>query len=335
LNCGQNSRLNIYLTYDYELFFGSPTGSAEKCIIEPTEHIRKIAKDTGVKMVFFVDVGYLIRLDNYRAAFSQAKLDYELVVTQIKNLVDEGHDCQLHIHPHWEDCIYTDNGWNMNVDRYKLVDFSESEIERLVLDYKLYLENITKKRVIAYRAGGWCLQPFSKIKNAFSKAGLKIDSTVFPGGKNIKGAYYYDFENTPNKDKWQFSSDLCVEDQAGEFIEYPISNNKYSIWFFWKLFILGRLQPKLHKSIGNGNPIPSIGMRKEMLTKGMTLSASVDGYFVTKLNAIVKSNNKKGWGETVIIGHPKASTYFALKQLKKFIIRNKEISNFKTFSDLI
>jgi len=334
LNCGQNSKLNIYITYDYEIFFGSPTGSAEKCIIEPTEQIRKIAKETGIKMVFFVDIGYLIRLDYYQNSFPQAKSDYDLVVKQIKGLVSEGHDCQLHIHPHWEDCIYTAKGWNMNVDRYKLVDFSESEIERLVLSYKIYLESITKKTVVAYRAGGWCLQPFSKIQNAFSKAGLKIDSTVFRGGKNIKGSYYYDFENTPNKDKWQFSSDLCKEDKEGSFVEYPISNHAYSIWFFWRLFILGRLQPKLHKSIGNGKPIPSIGMRKEMLTKGMTLSASVDGYFVTKLNSIVKENKKKGWGETVIIGHPKASTYFALKALKKFIIRNKSTSSFKTFSEL-
>ena len=115
--------MNIYLTYDYELFFGSPTGSAEKCIVEPTEHIRKIAKDTGVKMVFFVDVGYLIRLDHYKNTFNQAKLDFELVITQIKMLVDEGHDCQLHIHPHWEDCVYTENGWDMNVERYKISRF--------------------------------------------------------------------------------------------------------------------------------------------------------------------------------------------------------------------
>jgi len=335
LNCGQKSKLNIYITYDYEIFFGSPTGSAEKCIIEPTEQIRIIAKETDVKMVFFVDVGYLIRLEKYKDSFVEAKSDYDAVVSQISGLVEDGHDCQLHIHPHWEDCIYTEKGWDMNVDRYKLVDFSETEIERIVLEYKLYLENITKKPVISYRAGGWCLQPFSKINKAFSKAGLKIDSTVFPGGKNVKGAYYYDFEKTPNKDKWNFSTDLCEEDVNGEFKEYPISNNRYSLWFFWRLFIFGRLQPKMHKSIGNGNPIPSIGMRKEMLTKGMTLSASVDGYFVTKLNKIVKQNKQKGWDETVIIGHPKASTYFALKQLKKFIVRNKSTSSFKTFSDLI
>ena len=327
--------MNIYLTYDYEIFFGNPTGSAEKCIIEPTEYLRQIAKETDVKLIFFVDVGYLIRLDFYKNTFPKAKADYELVLNQVKGLVEDGHDCQLHIHPHWEDCIYTDTGWDMNVDRYKLVDFSENEIERLVMDYKLYLENITNRTVVAYRAGGWCLQPFSKIRNAFIKAGLKIDSTVFPGGKNIKGAYFYDFTSVPNKDKWNFSYDLCLEDDTGEFIEYPISNYRYSRWFFWRLFVLGRLQPKLHKSIGNGNPIPSIGMRKQMLTKGMTLSASVDGYFVTKLNKIVKQNKIKGWNETVIIGHPKASTHFALKQLKKFIITQKATAKFKTLSELV
>lgn len=317
------------------MYFGSPTGTAEKCIIEPTEYIRKIAKETGVSMVFFVDVGYLIRLEYYKETFKQAKSDYNKVINQIKGLVEDGHDCQLHIHPHWEDCVYTETGWNMNVDRYKLVDFSSSEIERIVGEYKTYLEQITKTPVKAYRAGGWCLQPFSKIENAFLKAGLSIDSTVFPGGKNTKGAYFYDFTDTPNKDKWQFSSDLCKEDKKGRFSEYPISNFSYSIWFFWRLFILGRLQPHLHKSIGDGNPIPSIGMRKQMLTKGMTLSASVDGYFVTKLNRVVKRNKKKGWNETVIIGHPKAATHFALKQLKKFIIDNKSTSSFKTFRDVI
>jgi hypothetical protein len=326
--------LNVYLTYDYELFFGDPTGSVEKCIIEPTNFLRQIAKDTGVKMVFFIDVGYLKKLEEFRAQFPLVEHEYQLVFNQIKDLVAEGHDCQLHIHPHWEDCTHDGCQWKMIVDRYKLIDFSEEEIIEIVLEYKSILKSITQKPIIAYRAGGWCLQPFSKIQKAFSKAGLKIDSTVFPGGENKKGNYFYDFKNTPNKDKWQFSSDLCEEDVDGEFWEFPISNQKYSIWFFWRLFILGRLQPKLHKPIGDGYPMPSPGMRKQMLTKGMTLSASVDGYFVTKLNQVVKRNQYKGWEETVIIGHPKACTHFALKQLKKFILKQQLLKvNFKVFSD--
>ena len=47
--------MNLFLTYDYELFFGAPTGTVEKCIIEPTNLLREIANRTGVKMVFFID----------------------------------------------------------------------------------------------------------------------------------------------------------------------------------------------------------------------------------------------------------------------------------------
>ena len=55
--------MQIFLTYDYELFFGEPTGSVEKCIIEPTNLLREIAKRTGIKMIFFIDVGYLKKLN--------------------------------------------------------------------------------------------------------------------------------------------------------------------------------------------------------------------------------------------------------------------------------
>ena len=327
--------MNVFITYDYELYFGEPAGSAEKCIIEPTNLITDIANKTGVKMVFFIDVGYIKKLIEYKTQFPEVEKDYHLVVNQIKALVNQGHDCQLHIHPHWEDCTHNGKDWQMKVNRYKLVDFNDDEIEKIVVEYKNILESITNIPVVAYRAGGWCLQPFSRIKKSFHKTGIIIDSTVFPGGKNTKGAYYYDFTNVPNKDKWRFSDDLCAEDEKGEFVEYPISNYSYSLWFFWRLFILGRLLPKLHKPIGDGYPIPSIGMKKQMLTKGMTLSAGVDGYFATKMNKVIKRNRQKGWNETVFIGHPKATTHFALKQLEKFINKHKNKVNFKTFSDVI
>lgn len=327
--------MNLFITYDYELFFGQPTGTVENCIIKPTQAIMNIAKKHQVQMVFFVDVGYLKQLEVYRRQFSQVQEEYQKITQQIKDLVAQGHDCQLHIHPHWEDVTHDGIQWQMNVNRYKLVDFEEEKIIEIVSEYKQILESLTQKPVVAYRAGGWCLQPFSKIKKAFLKAGLLYDSTVFPGGKNTKGNYFYDFTSVPNKDAWRFSDDLCVENPNGEFLEFPISNWTYSALFFWRLFVWGRLDPKNHKPMGDGYPMPSPGMKKQMLTKGMTLSASVDGYFVTKLNQVVQKNQKKGWKQTVIIGHPKAATHFALKQLDQFIENQLRKGNsFKTFSQL-
>lgn len=327
--------MQLFITYDYELFFGSPTGSVEKCIIEPTNRLREIAQRTKIKFVFFIDVGYLKKLIELKDIHPKVAYEYQLVTEQIKTLVLEGHDCQLHIHPHWEDSTHNGEQWIMNVERYKLVDFDDENIERIVLEYQKILANLTLKPVNIYRAGGWCLQPFSRIKKSFEKAGLKLDSSVFPGGKFTAGNYYYDFTATPNKSIWNFDDDICVENTNGPFSEYPISSYKYSPIFFWRLFILGRLKPQMHKPIGDGYPMSSPGLRKKMLTKGALLSASCDGYFVTKLTNVLRQNQSKGFEQMVIIGHPKACTQFALKRLEKFIVEHKNKHEFLTFTQVI
>jgi hypothetical protein len=282
-----------------------------------------------------VDTGYLKKLNEYKDQYPKVKHEHDLVIDQIKTLVKEGHDCQLHIHPHWEDSTHNGKDWEMNISRYKLVDFSDEEIEKIVLEYQQILKVITQKPVNIYRAGGWCLQPFSRIQKAFEKADLKLDSSVFPGGKFTSGNYFYDFTNTPQKSIWKFSNDLCSEDANGLFLEYPISSYKYSPIFFWKLFLNGRLDPKNHKPIGDGFPMPAPGQRKKMLTTGMLLSASCDGYFVTKLDTILKKNQTLGFNEMVVLGHPKALTHFALKKLEQFVIRHKNKHAFTTFTEVL
>ena len=326
--------MQLFVTYDYELFFGEPTGTVEKCIIEPTNLIRAIAQRTGIKMVFFIDTGYLKKLLEFRDIHEKVNHEYHLVSNQISQLVQEGHDCQLHIHPHWEDCEHDGSNWIMKTDRYKLDDFSDEDIERIIHEYKDILLSFTNKPITSYRAGGWCLQPFNRVAKVFEDCGLKIDSTVFPEGKFTAGNYYYDFTGCPDKSTWQFSTDLIQEDKAGPFTEFPISNYFYRPVFFWRLFALGRLKPSQHKPIGDGYPMSSPGLRKKMLTKGMNLSASVDGYFVTKLKSVLKKNIKKGFNETIIIGHPKACTNFALKKLEQFIKANNTIHTFSTFADI-
>ncbi|MEX1003505.1 MAG: polysaccharide deacetylase family protein [Crocinitomicaceae bacterium] len=326
--------MDIFLTYDYELFFGHPTGTVEKCILEPTEKLREIAQKTGVKMVFFIDTGYLKKLQKFAPEHQKVAKELQAVTSQIQQLVQDGHDCQLHIHPHWEDCSHDGNNWKMVTDRYKLTDFSDSEIEEIVLNHKKILEAMTGKKVTAFRAGGWCLQPFDRIRPSFEKAGIKLDSTVFPGGKFTAGNYFYDFTHTVNKSKWRFSNDLTKEDPQGRFWEYPIANYHYTPLFFWRLFMLGRINPKDHKPMGDGYPMSSPGLRKKMLSQGMNLCASVDGYFVTKLDKILERRTAKGFNEMVILGHPKACTLFALEELEDFIRRHKNIHRFKTFAEL-
>ena len=119
--------MKIYITLDYEIYFGENHGTVEKCILSPTEELIRIGERTGGKFVFFVDIGFLVKLDEYRKKFPVLEQDYQAVTGQLKRLSELGHDLQLHIHPHWEDSYFNGEKWVINVKRYKLSDFSENE----------------------------------------------------------------------------------------------------------------------------------------------------------------------------------------------------------------
>jgi len=152
--------VNIYITLDYELFFAEHSGSVEKSIIEPTEKLLESVEKCMVKFCFFVDAGYLVRLKKYKDNFPQLQKDYDLITTQIKMLHDNGHDIQLHIHPHWEDTTYADNQWHMDTTRYRIHKFSLQETEEIVREYKKALTDIvgaTQSLRIVRAAGAYNL----------------------------------------------------------------------------------------------------------------------------------------------------------------------------------
>lgn len=321
--------MNVYLTLDYEIYFGRKSGTASRCILEPTRELMEIARRTGARMTFFIDTGYLLKLEQFRTENRELDDDHHLITSQIRELVAGGHDCQLHIHPHWEDTVYRQGQWHMDVSRYKLADFSGEDIMRIVTAGSDYLQQLTGKPVTTYRAGGWCLQPFEKVRPAFIANNIRLDSTVFPGGFQHSPEYFYDFRNCPPYDYWRFSNDLCSEDKSGEFCELPISSRVYSPLFFWKLFILGRWKPHLHKPLGDGFPVATPGGKKKLLTGFNLLPVSLDGYFASEL---VKASRRKGQREMVVIGHPKACTRYSLKTLEKFISTSSDC-RFLTLED--
>jgi hypothetical protein len=306
--------LKIAFTWDYELFFGEQSGSVEKCMIYPTERLLEIAKKHQAKFTFFVDTGMLVKGQEISDFTSELKT----IENQIENWVKTGHETALHIHPHWEDAIWN-KGWKFDLKRYKLADFSKEEVPAIFDKYIVKLQSLSQQKIVSYRAGGWCIQPFEWYKSSFEKHTIRIESSIFQGGKNETSPYQYDFTKAPLKEKWNFESDECSEDKNGSFTEIPIASQTYSPLFFWRLFILGRLFPSQHKSIGNGSPAKGGGSRKDFLTKYNHLCVSADGYFVTQIEKAIRDAEKRGWERIVIIGHPKACTEFSLKYLDKLI----------------
>lgn len=61
-----------------------------------------------------------------------------------------------------------------------------------------YLNNLAQEvepgyTICAFRAGGWAIQPFHKIKKGFLEANIKIDSSISYGAYGKNQYSYFDF----------------------------------------------------------------------------------------------------------------------------------------------
>ncbi|HSY60739.1 MAG TPA: hypothetical protein VK796_02635 [Cytophaga sp.] len=326
--------MKVYLSFDYELFFGAQSGSANNCIIEPTQQLLAIAEKHAIHLNFFVDSGYLLALEKYSKRYPSVAYEKQQIYKQLTQLSEAGHDCQLHIHPHWEDSYYDGNGWKMNTARYRLDHFSGAQIQEIITSYFTVTKEISGKAPIAYRAGGWCLPPWDKVQDTFKKLGVWIDSTVYENGFLEEGQIKFDFRNAPHLDQWVFEHNPLQQDPVGYFLELPISSVRLSPVFFWNLYGRGRLNRSLHKSMGDGVPMVQSGAKKKVLTSYSQQALSCDGYYASLLLPEFKKRTQLKEDTMVVIGHPKAQSIFSLQKLDEFISHTKDMCTFARYSDL-
>jgi hypothetical protein len=324
--------MKIYLTFDYELYFGSKSGTADRCLLEPTELILSATDPYNVKTTQFVDAGYLIRCRELSVKHPELEKDFNTVSQQLRNMSLNGHELQLHIHPHWLATQYENGQWQMNTSRYRLHDFNSDDITSIVRSNAAFIRSISKNKISTYRAGGWCIQPFDKLKSALKEEGIVTDSSIFPGGYYTSEQYYYDFRNCPQVSQWRFEDDPLKPVDNGSFMEVPITSIKNSPLFYWKLFLLGRLFPEYHKPIGNGRAMEAPGQRKKLLTSYTLQTVSLDGYNAALLSKALRQQEKKKAQSMVIIGHPKSLTRFGADALEKFVRENHQRHEFSTFN---
>jgi hypothetical protein len=326
----------VYLTFDYELFFGSETGTVKKCMIDPTEQLLAICEKHTIPMTFFMDVGMLLKMNELKEEFPELANDYQAIINQINRMEALGCAVQLHIHPHWENATYANGKWSINVNGcYKLSDFSQADASLIIEKYYHFLQALVQQKITSYRAGGWCIQPFSHVNETFKKLGLSIDSSVFPGGKFESPHYAFDFSSVKRYTQpYRFESDVCVANKAGYFTELPISSWNYSPLFYWRLYILGRLFPKQHKMLGDGIFLAQPGRKKSVLTSFTWNHVSCDGYYAALLQRQFRCYQRKKT-DFVVIAHPKGLTRFSIRKLEQFIARTKGATEFSTVNQVV
>lgn len=310
-------RKQIILSFDYELFFGDSSGTVLKSIVEPTNMLLDVMECNGLRGNFFID--YLMFRELERQTEQQAKRDIQLLRNQVRDIVKRGHRIELHLHPHWIDAKYNGDGtWDYsNFTHYSLSSLDEDTIIKLFKEGSDYLNNLARDvepdySICAFRAGGWAIQPFEKIKKGFLVAGIKIDSSVAAGmyGKNQYS--FYDFTTTPFRELWHFDNDVCREDSNGQFLEIPITSVTRT--FVNKLtdFILRKTTTKLQKiTDGTHNRSDIVSKRKKKLENMgmMTISGHSPLTVILNLFSIKTSF-------CVLIDHPKDYTRSNVTSIK-------------------
>lgn len=204
--------LKICLTYDYELFMGKNSASAEEILFEPTRKIKEAMDEFGVKGVFFADVcSAIAHRDAGLSEFSDAFDE------QLKELTSDGHDVQLHIHTSWLKAKNENGRLVLSPDGYRIHEFGfdetkDNSVQKIIRNGVEYLNSVCKSaredyNCIAYRAGGFCVQPEKELFDILLNNGVIIDSSVVPRYFSLDGVNCSDFRKVPHKLNWLITPD--------------------------------------------------------------------------------------------------------------------------------
>lgn len=325
---------NCMLSLDYEVFFGSDSGSPAKCLIEPMMNLNKVCKQRNAKMTIFVDAGYLVRLEKDSSKYSLLGEHLVQIQTNLRQLAEDGHDLQLHVHPHWEDAEFDGERWNFEMKRYRLHAFSIEEQLRLIAEYKFALEKVALGKVIAFRAGGWCIQPFDEIKTGLAENGIWIDSTVYRGGYSNDPMRWIDFRSAPDRPSWRFLEDPVVVDVNGSFLEVPISTLSVPPSFYWRMALMRLFKPRSRRTFGDGSAMVSnSGYYLGRMVKESHMPVSIDGEKASLLDRAFASHlqfNSSGCFN--VMGHPKSISPYSIQKFDDFCVNNNV--KFSSISEL-
>jgi len=234
--------IDVIFSIDYEIY-GDGTGSLREHVYEPTERLRAIFRKHKVPFVAFVEAAELQAME----ADGSDKFVRQ-VRDQVRTLFEDGNEIGLHLHPQWVGASYRDGRWELDYSKYNLCLLPQQEIAEIVDGGIQYLRNVLSQAdfsPVSFRAGNWLLQPSAIVSRVLVENGIKIDSSVFKGGRQrSNGLDYRAALNNPYF--WLFGEDVTAPDPEGNLLEVPTYCRQAP---FWRMLTGKRMQ--VHRRQGS------------------------------------------------------------------------------------
>ncbi len=302
-------KMKAFHTFDYELYFGSESGTPEKCLIQPMNLILEFFEKHNLSGVLFLDSMYLMRLATIKS--SRAVSDYQTIIKQLKQAVAQGFSIELHLHPHWLDALYDEstNQWTFpHYKHYTLQSLDMSEISQLIRENCQIVQDISGVVPKIFRAGGWCVEPFSKIKDSLLQQDIKYDSSVVPGLRFPNALQPFDFSKVEMKHQtWKFDNCSIHENSAGPMTEIPVTTYRKS---FLKRLV-GGTQKKRFEVFGDGRNMLSSRTNflqrfiNKLRSPGIGVLSLETEKSIEEGNQLIRDYNIDALGIFVTVTHPK------------------------------
>jgi hypothetical protein len=328
MNQQANTSSILVLSQDYELFFHQ-SGTVENCLLKPSAALREYARDTGVKITFYVDAGMLVQMKANASSVPELARDYDRVRADVEAMVKEGHEVGLHVHPHWSDTAWRNGRWDFTHTRYAPSQFSRRTLIEIFETYAKELADITGAMPTSYRAGGFCLEPFDVVSEALRAVGIFTDSSVVPEACLNDRNKGFDFRHVPDEPYWFFDDDPTEESAAGRFLEVPVTATKVSFFYYWGR-LLTRLKGQQPANVFGDGMAKAIGAPsaiKRLMGLDRVVEMSTDIPKVEHLSGDCCQTSSF----CHVMGHPKLLSLESLDRLDKYI-ESQAIGRFETVS---
>ncbi len=242
--------VELIFTLDYEIY-GNGHGTLRDLVLDPTRRLADIFKEFGAPFVVFAEAVEFAKIEE-----AQSDPDIAGVRAQLRELRAAGHEIGLHLHPWWANARYEGGSWQFDWSERNISTLDLNRVESIVSGAIRYLCDALHDPnfiPLAFRSGLWAMQPTSVIASVLARHSVRVDSSVFKGGRiDSLGLDYR--PALLNSDTWRFGDDINIPDPEGELWEIPIHTQMVP---FWQM--LGSKRLKLQKKAQNSNhgtPLP-------------------------------------------------------------------------------
>ena len=172
--------IECVFTLDYEIY-GNGKGSLRDLVLDPTRRLAELFQEFGAPFVVFAEAVEFARMEE-----TESDPDTARVRAQLRELRAAGHEIALHLHPWWANARYENGHWRLDWSERNICTLEPNRVEAIVSEAIRYLrDGLDDPRFtpLSFRSGLWVMQPTAVIANVLARHGVRVDSSVFKGGR--------------------------------------------------------------------------------------------------------------------------------------------------------